>query len=212
MSSAFEKVTFRGRLMDRKTQAFLAAMEERLGYPLTVVQGSYNAGGVAASAGTHDGGGVVDLVSWDAKNKVRVARELGAFAWLRAELPGVWGEHIHLGIRDHGRLAPAAQAQQQAYDAAPPRDGLAGNRVDETWHPDPAVTFAFPPERLAKEPEENRVTRARDAITRALHDLGEAAALLAETDEERTVAQSQVDDLRELRRGARTVLEKLPKR
>lgn len=212
MSSAFDKVTFRGRLMDRKTQAFLAAMEERLGYPLTVVQGSYNAGGVAASAGTHDGGGVVDLVSWDARNKVRVARELGAFAWLRAELPGVWGEHIHLGIRDHGRLASQAQDQQRAYDADPPRDGLAGNRVDDSWHPDPAVTFAYPPEVLSKAPEENRVTRARDAITQAVHDLGEAAALLAETDEERTVAQGQVDDLRELRRGAREVLERLPKR
>lgn len=145
MSDAFDKVTFRGRLMDRKTQAFLEAMEDRLGYELTVVQGCYNAGGVAASGGTHDGGGVVDLAPYDHERKVRVARELGAFAWFRPAIPGVWGDHIHLGIRNHGRLAPAAISQQVDYDAQPPRNGLANHAPDPTWHPRPSVTFKYPP-------------------------------------------------------------------
>jgi hypothetical protein len=210
-TDAFDKVTFRGRLMDNKTQAFLKAMEAKLGYDLTVVQGCYNAGGVSASAGTHDAGGVVDLVAWDHQRKVRAARELGGFAWYRPDLPGVWGEHIHLGVRSHGRLSPAAKAQQADFDADPARNGLAGNAVDRTWHPTPSVTFHYeatvePP----PPPEPTRVARARDAVAQAIHDLGEAAALLDGADAERTVAKNQIDDLRKLRQQATDVLEILP--
>lgn len=211
-TDAFDKVTFRGRLMDRKTMAFLQAMEKKLGYPLTVVQGCYNAGGVAASAGTHDGGGVVDLVSWDAKRKVKTARELGAFAWFRPDLPGVWGEHIHLGIRSHGRLSPSAKDQQTAYDGNPARNGLANNAIDRTWHPDPPVTFAYRATVDPPEPEPTRVARGRAALTEAIHSLGEAAALLEAADDDRTVAKAQIDDLHQLRDSARKVLEILPPR
>ena len=211
-TDAFEKVTYRGRLMDRKTMAFLQAMEARLGYPLTVIQGCYNAGAVSASAGTHDGGGVVDLVSWDARRKVRVARELGAFAWFRPDLPGVWGEHIHLGVRSHGRLSSAAKAQQSAYDGDPARNGLASNAVDRTWHPDPSVTFKYRTAVAPPEPEPTRVARARDALAEAIHNLGEAAALLDAADDDRTVAKDQIDDLRELRATAREVLDAVPAR
>lgn len=211
-TDAFERVNFRGRLVDRKTQAFLQAMEKRLGYDLTVIQGSYNAGGVSASAGTHDGGGVVDLVSWDSKKKVKVARELGAFAWFRPDLPGVWGEHVHLGIRDHGRLSSAAQAQQADFDANPARNGLAGGAADRTWHPDPAVTFEYKANNDPPPPPPTRVARARDALAEAIHALGEAASLLDAADEDREVAKSQIDDLRGLRTTAREVLEKLPAR
>jgi hypothetical protein len=211
-TDAFEKVNYRGRLMDRKTMAFLQAMEAKLGYPLTVIQGCYNAGAVSASAGTHDGGGVVDLVSWDARRKVRAARELGAFAWFRPDLPGVWGEHIHLGVRDHGRLSPAAKSQQTAYDADPARNGLASNAMDRTWHPDPSVTFKYRATVDPPEPEPTRVARGRDALAEAIHNLGEAAALLDAADDDRTVAKNQIDDLHQLRATARQVLEALPRR
>lgn len=146
---AFERVTFRGALMDRKTQAFLEQMETRLGYELTVMQGCYQASDgkandVAQSAGTHDLGGVVDLAPFEADRKVRVARELGAFAWHRRPSEGPWSEHVHLGIRDHGNLAPSAQRQQADYDATPPRNGLASHLVDATFHPSPPVTFVYP--------------------------------------------------------------------
>lgn len=212
VTDAFERVNFRGRTMDRKTQSFLEAMEQRLGYELTVVQGCYNAGGVAASAGTHDGGGVVDLVAWDAKRKVRVARELGAFAWYRPDLPGVWGEHVHLGIRSHGRLSPAAKDQQAGFDADPARNGLANNAVDRTWHPAPAVTFKYKSSAEPPPPPPTRVARARDALAEAIHGLGEAAALLDAADDDRPVAKSQIDDLQALRDSAKAVLEKLPPR
>lgn len=211
-TDAFEQVTFRGRLMDRKTQAFLQAMEQRLGYELTVVQGSYNAGGVPASAGTHDGGGVVDLASWDARRKVRVARELGAFAWFRPDLPGVWGEHIHLGIRSHGRLSSAAKSQQSDFDADPARNGLANNALDRTWRPAPAVTFKYKSSTEPPPPPPTRVARARDSLAEAIHALGEAAALLDAADEDREVAKNQIDDIQALRTTAREVLKVLPPR
>lgn len=215
MAKAFEKVTFRGRLMDRKTQAFLEAMEDRLGYELTVVQGSYTSAN-PESAGTHDRGGVVDLVAWDHIRKVRAARELGAFAWYRPDLPGHWGEHIHLGIRDHGNLADDARDQQRDYDGSPPRNGLASHAVDDTFHPDPSVTFEFSDAVAARAvpepPEVTRVAKARNALAEALHNLGECAALLDAADEDRPVAKAQIDDVRDLRRRAKEILEKLPPR
>lgn len=212
-NEAFQLVTFRNRLMDRKTQAFLEAMEAELDYQLTVVQGCYNPGGVAASGGTHDGGGVVDLAAWDAERKVHVARKLGGFAWHRLDLPGVWGEHVHLGIRDHGRLSAAAKAQQVDYDATPPRNGLAGHAGDPTWHPKPPVTFVYPVKEKPVAPKPTRVTKARDAIAEAMHDLGQAAALLEDADPARRgVNAEQVAVLRAARRDARGVLEQLPKR
>jgi hypothetical protein len=129
------KVLFRGKTMDRKTAAALAIAERRLGYELTVVQGAYNAGGVRQSAGTHDGGGVVDLAPFDAKRKVKVLRDLGFAAWHRPAIPGLWGAHIHAVMRGHQDLAPAAGAQVVSYLAG--RDGLAGNSVDpDPYRPD----------------------------------------------------------------------------
>lgn len=183
VTDAFDKVTFRGRLMDNKTAAFLQAMEAELGYELTVLQGCYNPGGVAASGGTHDGGGVVDLAAYDWQRKVRVARKLGAFAWHRPALPGVWGEHIHLGIRDHGRLSSAARAQQVDYDATPPRNGLADHAPDLTWHPKPPVTFRYPPPKPPKPkpltPEQKaRVVRREARAAKKAGHTGWAARLL----------------------------------
>jgi hypothetical protein len=210
MTDAFDHVVFRGRLMDKKTASFLMAMEEDLGYQLTVVQGCYNVGGVGASAGTHDLGGVVDLAAWDSVKKVLVARKLGAFAWYRSMLPGVWAEHIHLGIRNHGNLAEAAQHQQQDYDAKPPRNGLANHAIDPTWHPDPPVTFIYPPKEEPTVPEATQVTKARDALVEAIHDLSVTIAHLKSADASRVIPKSQIDDIQAVRKQAKEILAKLP--
>lgn len=137
---------FRGHLMDYETAAFLMAMEAGLGYELTVVQGCYNPGGVAASGGTHDGGGVFDLAPWDWENKVKVARELGGFSWHRLPSQGPWPEHIHTGIRNHPTLSNAAKVQQKQFDANPRHNGLANNLVDPDQSPKrPTPTFHYPP-------------------------------------------------------------------
>lgn len=206
----FKRVTFRGRLMDRKTMAFLQAMEERLGYELTVVQGCYNAGGVAASAGTHDKGGVVDLAPWDWERKVRVAKDLGAFVWHRPAIPGLWGEHIHLGVIKHGNLAAAAVRQVAAFLAR--LNGLANNGPDPSYRPNPPVVFKYPVKTKPKGPQPNNVTKARDALAEAHHALSQAAALLAETPEHRTAAQGSSERADALAQNVRDLLENTPKR
>lgn len=133
----------RPKRVDWKTRAALEEAERRLGYRLTVVQGSYNNGRVKASGPTHDGGGVVDLLAWDWRRKVKVLREIGFAAWFRAERPGLWGAHIHAVLIDHGRLDPSAAAQVMAYRAG--RDGLMGNRVDTFPRPNPISLFRYPP-------------------------------------------------------------------
>jgi GH25 family lysozyme M1 (1,4-beta-N-acetylmuramidase) len=129
--------------VDWLTRAALEEAERRLGYRLTVVQGSYNNGRVKASGPTHDGGGVVDLLAWDWKHKVRVLREIGFAAWYRPTRPGLWGAHIHAVLIGHPRLDPSAAAQVVAYRAG--RDGLKGGRVDDFPRPNPIPVFSYPP-------------------------------------------------------------------
>lgn len=143
---AFDRTTYgdvRPKPVDWKTRAALEAAERRLGYRLTVVQGSYNPGGVRQSGGTHDGGGVVDLLAWDWQRKVRVLRSIGFAAWYRPAISGLWGAHIHAVLIDHGKLSSSAAAQVASYRAG--RDGLKGNRSDTFWRPSPIPVFDYPP-------------------------------------------------------------------
>lgn len=212
MGDAFERVVFRGKLMDNKTKAFLMEMEEKLGYELTVVQGCYNPGGVAQSGGTHDGGGVVDLTAYDYRRKVKVAADLGAFAYYREYRPGLWGAHIHLGIRDHGRLSSAAQAQQRDWDNKPPLNALADHAVWNGYHPGKQITFKYPVAKEPVVPKPTNVTKARDEVVKAIHNLGDAAAFLDDADQSRVVAKKQVDEIKQARRDLKAVLKALPER
>lgn len=139
----FDRVTFRGKTMDNKTMYGLMAAEHRLGYELTVTQGCYNPGGVGASAGTHDGGGVVDLAPWDYENKVKVLRDLGWAAWYRSPSEGPWQAHIHAVMIDHGRLSASAAAQVIDYRTG--RNGLANHAPDTfPYRPNPIPVFDYP--------------------------------------------------------------------
>lgn len=144
----YEKTTIRnGKTLDELTNYALYAVEYELGYTrgsLTVVQGSYNAGGVSASAGTHDGGGACDLTAQNWEKKVRALRKVGFAAWHR---PFNWdgrggGEHIHCELIGNAKLSLSAQAQVAQYRAH--TDGLAFHRSDPTWHPNPIPTFEMP--------------------------------------------------------------------
>lgn len=128
-----ERLTRDGKTVDRITDAALKKAEKRLGYSLTITQGSYNAGKVAASAGTHDLGGVVDLMPWDWENKVTVLRAVGFAAWFRPAIPGLWPAHIHAVLIGHPKLAASAARQVTAYLAK--TDGLKSNLpdVDPGW-------------------------------------------------------------------------------
>ncbi len=130
------------KTVDWKTRAALEEAERRLGYPLTVVQGSYNNGSVKPSGTTHDGGGVVDLLPYDWKRKVRVLRSIGFAAWYRPKT-SQWNPHIHAVLIEHGRLDPSAARQVDAYRRG--RNGLKDDGRDTFWRPDPIPVFHYPP-------------------------------------------------------------------
>jgi peptidoglycan hydrolase-like protein with peptidoglycan-binding domain len=124
---------FRGRFrLGRRTIRMVGAAEKR-GGKLTVTQAGFNAGGVAASGGTHDEDGVIDfstrgLTHAQKLRRVRALREVGFAAWLRTPDEGPWGEHIHAVAVGEPNLAPVAARQVVALRAG--RNGLRSNRAD----------------------------------------------------------------------------------
>lgn len=126
---------FTGRTVNQRTHAMLAEAESILGYDIVVSQGSYNPGGVGASAGTHDGGGAVDvsvseLGTTQRWETVKALRTVGFAAWLRTPDQGPWPYHIHgIAIGDTD-LSIAARNQVADYYVG--RNGLASHAADNT--------------------------------------------------------------------------------
>lgn len=138
--NAYDRISSRGVTLNRRTDAMLTEMERRLGYPLSVTQGSYHAG-FNPSGGTHDGGGAVDLANYDWENKVRVGRDVGFAIWHRTADQGDWNDHLHgIAIGDK-ELSSAAADQVDDYYAH--KDGLYYHRPDNTPHPDPIPVFDY---------------------------------------------------------------------
>ena len=137
----YHRLTWRGLKFDARTKAAVQAVEARLGSTLTIYQGSYNTT-VGASAGTHDGGGAVDVWGPDPDRIVRVMRNVGWAAWWRTPAQGPWTAHIHAILIGHDTASPLAKAQVVSYDAG--GTGLASGGPDpDPYRPDPAVTFHY---------------------------------------------------------------------
>ena len=143
MSTALQRTTYQGKPVNRKTFAILIAANKILQKSpyfgrersnVTLVQGSYNRGGVAQSAGTHDGGGAIDVTAFNITNRSKIYRMLGIRFWPRATLPGYWQAHGHGIVSRDSSVSRGGHAQRVAY--ANGRDGLAGNRRDPNWRPD----------------------------------------------------------------------------
>ena len=143
---ATDKVTFRTKLMDNQTMYGLMSAEAILGYELTVTQGCYSTA-VGASAGTHAGGGVVDLAPFDQANKVRVLRDLGWAIWHRPAIAGLWPEHIHGVMIGHPTLSPEAAAQVGDYraggDGLKRRNPAIPNPDPNPYRPSPEVVYDY---------------------------------------------------------------------
>jgi hypothetical protein len=128
------KVQRDGYVVDARTQAMLTAAERLLGYPLVLEQGSYNPGGDPTSAGTHDGGGVVDIsVSGMTAAKrpavARALRQVGFAAWVRDPSQGDWPWHIHAAAINDTDLSSPAQHQVGDYYLG--LNGLANRAADD---------------------------------------------------------------------------------
>ena len=138
----YARVTWRGVQMDAIDKVAFEVLEDKLGATATIYQGGWNPGGVAASAGAHDGGGAVDF--WfpglDVTRVVRAARSIGWDAWYR--YPPLFPTHVH-AIRHNSKTAsPVAKGQMADYliggNGLLPL-GLADD--DQPWRPDPIAVF-----------------------------------------------------------------------
>lgn len=132
----YTRVSFRGVTVNRRTQVMLQRAEARsrqLGGPASfaLTQGSYHAG-VSKSAGTHDGGGALD-VSVAGRSAasiavmVRALREAGFAAWSRGPADGM-SPHIHAVAIGDRHLS--ASARHQVWEYFQGGDGLVGSRLD----------------------------------------------------------------------------------
>lgn len=137
-------VTFRRYKFDSRTVKMIkwAEKEARM-EAFKITQGSYSKG-VAASAGTHDGGGVVDFSCRGMSTPqlavmLRALKDAGFAVWHRPARDGVWSEHVHAVAIGCPDLAPIAKRQVTSFDAR--RDGLASNKHDDTYRPNPPVRF-----------------------------------------------------------------------
>lgn len=138
----YSRVMWRGVVLDARTASAMEWVAKRTRAWIKPSQGSWS-GSVAQSAGTHAGSGSIDIACagiapGDIRQLVRVLRRAGFAAWFRpAAAPsgsfGGWGPHIHAILLGSKLASPSAVAQMAAYRAG--RDGLAGNRPDNSWRP-----------------------------------------------------------------------------
>ena len=134
MPKEYSRVTFRGKTTDHRTAVMARLVEKRLGIQFVCWQGSYSDGSL--SAGTHSGGGALDLnLPGDPAMLVRVLRKQGFAAWYRGPGSG-FDPHIHAIDIGNKRLSSGAVSQVAKYRAG--CDGLSG------WNPDPQP-FRPPP-------------------------------------------------------------------
>jgi len=132
-----------GKRVNTRTRRMLAAADARLAWSLSLAQGSYCFPGcAAASAHTHDGGGVVDvsvagLSATQRWQTVRALRTVGFAAWLRTPADG-FPYHIHavaIGDPDLWQSNGGTTNRDQVGDYYRGRNGLANHGPDNTPAP-----------------------------------------------------------------------------
>lgn len=143
MSDAYQRVTWRGVTLNKRTVQMVEAAEERFGRQFDAIpQGSYSTS-VGASAGTHSGAGAIDIYDHDLDGVQHAMRSVGFASWHRTTLPGVWSAHVHsIAIGDAG-MSNAAHDQVVAYYAH--ETGLVGEAHDGTWRPNPIPVWHYNP-------------------------------------------------------------------
>ncbi|MEA5360184.1 peptidoglycan-binding protein [Amycolatopsis sp., V23-08] len=131
--SAGSRVSYRGVTINTRTKAMLLAAEKIAGITVSLTQGSYNPGGVDASAGTHDGGGAMDISvsgmsATTRTNLIKALRQVGFAAWYRTPAQG-FAYHVHAMAISDPDLSSGAQHQTGDYYLG--QNGLAGRGADD---------------------------------------------------------------------------------
>jgi peptidoglycan hydrolase-like protein with peptidoglycan-binding domain len=125
---------YTGKRVNNRTRNMLVAADAMLSWSITLTQGSYTSSN-PSSAGTHDGGGVVDisvsaLSTTQRWQTVKALRTVGFAAWLRNPSQGDWPYHIHAVAVSDPDLS--TQARNQVHDHYFGKNGLANHAADDT--------------------------------------------------------------------------------
>ncbi|WP_197319936.1 peptidoglycan-binding protein [Saccharomonospora sp. NB11] len=128
------RTTYQGFPFNQRTVDMLKEAAKLSGVSPVVEQGSYSPGNDPTSAGTHDGGGAVDIDAEALNGTQRTAlvtalRKVGFAAWLRSPSQGNWPWHIHAIAINDTDLSTPAQKQVGSYYLG--RNGLANNGPDD---------------------------------------------------------------------------------
>ncbi len=123
------KVNVRTRVMIERAESYMKKMG--INSRLVITQGSYS-NSVSASAGTHSGGGALDISirqysTGTADKVVKALRMAGFAAWRRRTVEG-FTPHIHAIAIGDKRASASAKSQVASYFRG--RDALAANRPD----------------------------------------------------------------------------------
>jgi hypothetical protein len=132
--------------VNTRTRLMLASADLTVPWRIQVSQGSYcwleKSGCAAASGGTHDGGGTIDikvsgLTSTQRWRTVQAMRSVGFAAWLRSpsQCGGCWPYHIHavaIGDTDLWQKNGRYGNRDQVADYFVGRNGLSGHAGDNT--------------------------------------------------------------------------------
>lgn len=132
--------------VNSRTKLMLTAADRAVPWKITVTQSSYcvleKAGCAKASAGTHDGGGAIDIKALSLSKTerwrtVQALRSVGFAAWLRvpSQCGGCWPTHIHavaIGDTDMWQKNGKYTNRDQVGDYFVGRNGLAKHKADDT--------------------------------------------------------------------------------
>jgi hypothetical protein len=133
VSAGSRTASYGGKRTNTRTADMLRAADQMLSWSIVLTQGSYTSAN-PDSAGTHDGGGVIDisvsgLSTTQRWEMVRALRTVGFAAWLRTPSDG-FAYHIHAaGISDPDM---SRSARNQVHDYYFGRNGLANHGPDNT--------------------------------------------------------------------------------
>ena len=133
VSAGSRTESYGGRTVNTRTRQMLAAADAKVSFSITLTQGSYTSSN-PDSAGTHDGGGVVDisvsaLSTTQRWQLVKALRTVGFAAWLRTPDQG-FAYHVHAVAVSDPDLSSSAQPQVHDYYFG--KNGLASHAADNT--------------------------------------------------------------------------------
>jgi hypothetical protein len=209
-SEAYDKLDFspdglgRHRFMNRRTKVMLDLANQKLGFDLVVIQGSFMLPDEVAdeSETTHNGGGVIDLntshipADIGTTRAVRALREVG-FAAFHRTTAHFSGDHIHAVAIGDIQMDPTAQAQVDQYF-----QGLDGTGHDDTGpdvHPIPIFDYdeQGPDMQLTDKipgTDDKTVGDALRAALRAEHEVEQLSTLEARRSQQRAARNQQLSD------------------